>query len=382
MRNLCWFALAFIWTVYAGLASATSIPSSTVFVYEGCQWGGSGVGTTLDAACAAAGGEAVLGNYACAKTGYSYCMYGTRSNYCPTGYTFNSGTGQCDQDAPPVQCPTAGTVANISGSGEISGGGCLAGVCASVNGCQVGNCSGGSSSGSGADAKYVFKGCTFTGTAADSSVPVAQPYTAPAPTAPTTSADCLAAGQGYITSSSGSVSCVQAKDSAVPVATVKEENLTTTNGGATTAQQVTYSETCGGGDCTVTKTTATTDGTGTTTKTETGDKASFCSANPTASICRTQTECELDPTKVGCMKAGEVTDGDTVGTIQRGVSSISVVSVGPGASTCPADVTLPKGAVFSWQPACNFAEGLRPILLALAWLAAGFIVLGIGRSTE
>ena len=89
-----------------------------------------------------------------------------------------------------------------------------------------------------------------------------------------------------------------------------------------------------------------------------------------------QTECDKNPDKVGCAKLGDAPADPTLGTKSIVPTSITPVTIG-GNGTCPADVPLPHGAAFSWQPACDFASGLKPIILAMAWIAAAGIVLGV-----
>ncbi|WP_425514548.1 virulence factor TspB C-terminal domain-related protein [Georgfuchsia toluolica] len=76
---------------------------------------------------------------------------------------------------------------------------------------------------------------------------------------------------------------------------------------------------------------------------------------------------------------GIPTDSEALGASSI-TSALTPVSVSL-TSTCPADVALPHGAVFSYAPMCQFASGLRPVVLAMAWLAAGLIVLG-GKANE
>ena len=50
-----------------------------------------------------------------------------------------------------------------------------------------------------------------------------------------------------------------------------------------------------------------------------------------------------------------------------------------GSATCPAPVTVNASGMqlsFSWQPFCNSLSFAKPIILALAWLSAAFIMLG------
>lgn len=67
---------------------------------------------------------------------------------------------------------------------------------------------------------------------------------------------------------------------------------------------------------------------------------------------------------------------EALATQEGGVSTITAVDVGGPVAACPAPVQLPHGIVWSWSTVCDFASFLRPIVLALAWLAAGMLVLG------
>jgi len=89
--------------------------------------------------------------------------------------------------------------------------------------------------------------------------------------------------------------------------------------------------------------------------------------------------CKLNPERIGCKEFGTPEDTD-LPTEERGVSAITPQSFGGNAS-CPADIQLPKGAMFSWSYPCQMATGVKPFLLALAWLAAGLIVIGAVRSS-
>lgn len=86
-------------------------------------------------------------------------------------------------------------------------------------------------------------------------------------------------------------------------------------------------------------------------------------------------ECADNPDRVGCSALGDAPAAESLGTQSVVPTSLTPVSLG-GSYSCPADIPLPHGAAFSWQPACDFASGLRPVILALAWLAAATIVLG------
>ena len=100
---------------------------------------------------------------------------------------------------------------------------------------------------------------------------------------------------------------------------------------------------------------------------------------PVAPENETKDPCELNPERVGCKELG-LPDDVTLPTEERGVSSVTPVVFAANAS-CPADVPLPHGASLSWSYPCQLATGVRPFLLALAWLAAGLIVIGAVRSS-
>ncbi len=88
--------------------------------------------------------------------------------------------------------------------------------------------------------------------------------------------------------------------------------------------------------------------------------------------------CSEHPDTFGCTNIGEpnVAPGPDLVTQERGPSTITPVFVPGSAGSCPADIALPKGMSFSFSALCTTAEGLRPVVLALAWLSAGLLVVG------
>lgn len=219
---------------------------------------------------------------------------------------------------------------------------------------------------------------------------------------------CLAAGMGYV-SGSGGTTCVSGGDTGVKSA--ETGTKTTTQGGATTNETTTKETTQGENgtvtdketttktnpdgsttttttttsknpDGTVTKETSTTtkDAGGNTTGTsgeKTNQKAgSFCEENPTSAVCKGfEDTCKDHPDRLGCMSSGDIPEQPDLATKQEGLSSIIAVNVASNAS-CPADLPLPKGMTFSFEPFCNYASAFRPIILVLAWITAGFLVFG------
>jgi len=89
--------------------------------------------------------------------------------------------------------------------------------------------------------------------------------------------------------------------------------------------------------------------------------------------------CTLHPEAMGCQSFGEPEAATALDQKELGVSSVTPVTFG-SANSCPADVALPKGAKFSYEWPCRMAIGLKPFLLVLAWLLAGFIVMGVVRN--
>lgn len=89
----------------------------------------------------------------------------------------------------------------------------------------------------------------------------------------------------------------------------------------------------------------------------------FCAQNPTASI---------------CVEKDFGTVDDSVLTNQNINVAINPVSVG-GAGSCPAPTAMVlhgQTYYFEWTTYCNFANGIRPILLAFAWLSAAGLMVG------
>ena len=54
-------------------------------------------------------------------------------------------------------------------------------------------------------------------------------------------------------------------------------------------------------------------------------------------------------------------------------------SWGADNAACPAPVHIRGDVYFSYQPACDFFSGIRPIVIAAAFVIAALIVIGAGR---
>lgn len=305
----------------------------------------------------------------------------TGANICPSGYQWNATRTACDAVA---ACP-ANSTGPVNGlctcdlTFVATGSSCVAAVCdmEAANAAAAGN-EYNDPANSGAATNGCFSGCLMTPasttTTSDGKVwtyfgPASGATCAEGPsTAPagTTEHECMQKGSGYSTINGVTV-C------APPVATTENKETTTTPGDGgppvTTTEQ--KSTACEGGECTQTKTGP--DGTATTTKQSQG---AFCEENPNSPFCKGLSDpCVETPDRLGCAELGEVADPGELTTQPRGAESITPVAVASIAG-CPADVALPKGLVFSYSGACEFADGVRPVVLAMAWLIAGLIVFG------
>jgi len=92
-------------------------------------------------------------------------------------------------------------------------------------------------------------------------------------------------------------------------------------------------------------------------------QAAFCAENPTATICVEQ--------DFGAVEDSSLTEKSINVAITPG-------SVG-GAGSCPAPSSMilhGRQYWFQWTTYCNFATGIKPILLAFAWLSAASLLIG------
>lgn len=128
-------------------------------------------------------------------------------------------------------------------------------------------------------------------------------------------------------------------------------------------------------------TTTAPDGTQTQEKSETTTKnppSSFCAANPTDPTCVKQTDaCEKNPDLIGCHTMGTAPLMEAIPTKTLAVDS-TVTPVGNG-GMCPSPASLSfmgQSLTWSYQPVCDFASMIRPLVIGLAWLSFGVIVVG------
>lgn len=85
--------------------------------------------------------------------------------------------------------------------------------------------------------------------------------------------------------------------------------------------------------------------------------------------------CEQFPNASACAELGSGSDPGPVEEQAVDVTAIQPVSIGATGGTCPADRVMQTQfgtLAFEWATLCAFAEGVRPVILAMAWLVAGF----------
>jgi len=284
-------------------------------------------------------------------------------------------------------CPQAGTSAMIGGavSWSISGSAssCVSGG-ASYGGCAM-QCSNGHSYKGGA----ACAGCSFSGVEAprgasgepgQTASPVGAQSNSPK-TVQDIKNECVASAKGYV-ETNGVVSCVNATDAPGKFETVYELQKSSTKNGVSDLTKVSSSTVCDSGNCT--NTTTTSNSAGTETAVTKGSGSTYCQSNPTDPICskeQQKTDCDKYPDSAGCASLGDAPTVPDTGTLSLGVSSISPVNFG-GSKGCPADQSVNGKFNWSYRQVCDHASMMRPIILALAWLSAAFIVLGFKGSSS
>jgi len=94
-----------------------------------------------------------------------------------------------------------------------------------------------------------------------------------------------------------------------------------------------------------------------------------------------QTDCDKNPNHIECTTYGSNVD-DTIATVDALASvGFNPTPVG-SAGSCPSPQTLNlsfKTIYMSWQPECDFATSIQPLVIASAYLAAAFMISGSVR---
>lgn len=157
-------------------------------------------------------------------------------------------------------------------------------------------------------------------------------------------------------------------------------NVTVNDAGTRTENRTTnFNLTYNNGNVTVTQTTTSTvtfpdDSTQTSTET-TGAGAGDGAEKPP----ELPDVCKDHPEASGCAEFGEHDPEPDLQTEDRALSWVPALSA-VGACPAPETATVHGQSIsISWQPVCDLAAGLRPVVLAVAWLSAGAFVFGVGR---
>lgn len=91
--------------------------------------------------------------------------------------------------------------------------------------------------------------------------------------------------------------------------------------------------------------------------------------------------CELYPNISACQVLGDAPDAKDLSNTELPVRVVPEDGFGPSNASCPPPqvINTSFGSYsLSWDPACDFATGLRPIIIALAWFSVAFAMFGIG----
>lgn len=91
--------------------------------------------------------------------------------------------------------------------------------------------------------------------------------------------------------------------------------------------------------------------------------------------------CDMYPDILACGKMDDVSP-EEVNDEQKTISITPEAGWGAENSACPAPKTATVHGInleMSWQPFCDFATGIRPVVIAMAWVSAFLLVLGVSR---
>jgi len=95
-----------------------------------------------------------------------------------------------------------------------------------------------------------------------------------------------------------------------------------------------------------------------------------------------QSLCEKYPDIVACAKLGTAPEAKPVPNEERQLAIQPDTGWGEGGGSCPAPKTVQVHGFQLSMPfdlLCDFASGIRPVVIGLAWLAAAFTFMGLGR---
>lgn len=95
-----------------------------------------------------------------------------------------------------------------------------------------------------------------------------------------------------------------------------------------------------------------------------------------------QSLCEKHPDIVACAKLGTPGEATPVPNEQKEMAITPESGFGPGTGSCPPPRTVQVAGIQLSMPfdlLCQFANGINPVVVGLAWLTAAFSFMGIGR---
>lgn len=96
-----------------------------------------------------------------------------------------------------------------------------------------------------------------------------------------------------------------------------------------------------------------------------------------------KSQCELTPEASGCSPLGSGTGTDTpITTLPTPLTITPASGFGPSTVACPAPRQISVAGMTLSMPftlLCQFADGLRPVLIGLAWIAAVMGFMGLSR---
>lgn len=96
--------------------------------------------------------------------------------------------------------------------------------------------------------------------------------------------------------------------------------------------------------------------------------------------------CKDHPESIACAKMDEV-EPETINDETRNISITPTTGWGSDNMPCPAPrhLTLKTGGLpveITYQPICDFAAGIRPLVIAFAWVLAAGMVIAVGRRSN
>jgi hypothetical protein len=152
-----------------------------------------------------------------------------------------------------------------------------------------------------------------------------------------------------------------------------EHSITTTPDGNVTTTNTVFTNTYSTNTVDIVRTTTTTTTIPPSTKTEV--------APPDAPPADSKTDCDKYPDSIGCAKFGTIPTADKL-PITYVSLNLNVGGYSAGECPSPQTLSLSRGTFsLSNQPLCDLATGTKPLFIALAYLAAGYIVLGSVRGS-